>query len=141
MNQLLWYYAGLEEMKCYHDGNDEPDFEEADKACTIWRRFAKYVRSKYLWLKRVASYSKKVGQKTVLRTRKFEIFFIRLEVIYISTPICRENSLSHHYVVTFVSGVIPDLTFHDQDDVIMKIVPCQRFFWKSHDQSLILRWR
>ncbi len=42
LNQLLWYFAGLEELKCYHNDDGIPDFEDADKACTIWRRFAKY---------------------------------------------------------------------------------------------------
>ncbi|XP_065212607.1 transient receptor potential protein-like [Planococcus citri] len=40
LNQLLWYFAGLEEAKCYHNNDGIPDFEDADKACTIWRRFA-----------------------------------------------------------------------------------------------------
>lgn len=45
MNQLLWYFASLESDKCYHLDGQTPDFEHNDKACTIWRRFAKYVFS------------------------------------------------------------------------------------------------
>jgi transient receptor potential cation channel subfamily C member 4 len=41
MNQLLWYYAELEMQKCYHLPNGLPDFDDQEKACTIWRRFAK----------------------------------------------------------------------------------------------------
>ncbi|KAL1509540.1 hypothetical protein ABEB36_004255 [Hypothenemus hampei] len=40
LNQLLWYYAELEKNKCYHLPNGLPDFENNDKACTIWRRYA-----------------------------------------------------------------------------------------------------
>ncbi|XP_030748042.1 transient receptor potential protein isoform X2 [Sitophilus oryzae] len=40
LNQLLWYYAELEKNKCYHFQNGLPDFENNDKACTIWRRYA-----------------------------------------------------------------------------------------------------
>nr|XP_023013242.1 transient receptor potential protein-like [Leptinotarsa decemlineata] len=40
MNQLLWYYAELEKKKCFHLPNGLPDFEGADKACAIWRRYA-----------------------------------------------------------------------------------------------------
>ncbi|XP_033338416.2 transient receptor potential isoform X2 [Megalopta genalis] len=42
MNQLMWYYADLEKMKCYHmkDFPDLPDFDNQEKACSIWRRFA-----------------------------------------------------------------------------------------------------
>lgn len=45
MNQLMWYYADLEKQKCYHmkDFPDLPDFDNQEKACSIWRRFAKYV--------------------------------------------------------------------------------------------------
>lgn len=43
LNQLLWYYADLESKKCYHDGTSVPDFDKEDKACTTWRRFAKFV--------------------------------------------------------------------------------------------------
>ncbi|XP_018359091.1 PREDICTED: transient receptor potential protein-like [Trachymyrmex cornetzi] len=39
MNQLMWYYADLEKRKCYHV-SDEPDFDNQEKACSIWRRFA-----------------------------------------------------------------------------------------------------
>lgn len=42
MNQLMWYYADLEKMKCYHTSDDLPDFDNQEKACSIWRRFAKY---------------------------------------------------------------------------------------------------
>lgn len=41
LNQLLWYYADLEKKKCYHFHADIPDFDNAEKACGIWRRFAK----------------------------------------------------------------------------------------------------
>lgn len=42
LNQLLWYYADLEKKKCYHFFNtDIPDFDNNEKACGIWRRFAK----------------------------------------------------------------------------------------------------
>ncbi|XP_066257268.1 transient receptor potential protein-like [Euwallacea similis] len=40
LNQLLWYYAELEKNKCYHLPTGLPDFENNDKACTIWRRYA-----------------------------------------------------------------------------------------------------
>ncbi|XP_043491754.1 transient receptor potential protein [Polistes fuscatus] len=40
MNQLMWYYADLEKMKCYHMPNGLPDFDNQEKACSIWRRFA-----------------------------------------------------------------------------------------------------
>ncbi|XP_060530179.1 transient receptor potential protein [Cylas formicarius] len=40
LNQLLWYYAELEKKKCYHLPNGLPDFDNNDKACTIWRRYA-----------------------------------------------------------------------------------------------------
>lgn len=43
LNQLMWYYADLEKNKCYHLPNGQPDFENNEKACAIWRRFAKYV--------------------------------------------------------------------------------------------------
>ena len=47
MNQLMWYYADLEKQKCYHmkDFPDLPDFDNQEKACSIWRRFAKYVKN------------------------------------------------------------------------------------------------
>lgn len=41
MNQLLWYYADLEKQKCYHLPSGLPDFDNNEKACSIWRRFAK----------------------------------------------------------------------------------------------------
>lgn len=41
LNQLLWYYADLEKRKCYHFHSDIPDFDNNEKACGIWRRFAK----------------------------------------------------------------------------------------------------
>ncbi|XP_012217873.1 transient receptor potential protein isoform X2 [Linepithema humile] len=40
MNQLMWYYADLEKRKCYHESDDLPDFDNQEKACSIWRRFA-----------------------------------------------------------------------------------------------------
>ncbi|XP_065082412.1 transient receptor potential protein-like [Ochlerotatus camptorhynchus] len=40
LNQLLWYYAVLEKNKCYHLPSGLPDFENNEKACGIWRRFA-----------------------------------------------------------------------------------------------------
>ncbi|XP_014488485.1 PREDICTED: transient receptor potential protein-like isoform X2 [Dinoponera quadriceps] len=40
MNQLMWYYADLEKMKCYHMSDELPDFDNQEKACSIWRRFA-----------------------------------------------------------------------------------------------------
>ncbi|KAK9680093.1 Ankyrin repeats (3 copies) [Popillia japonica] len=40
LNQLLWYYAELEKNKCYHLPSGLPDFDNNDKACTIWRRYA-----------------------------------------------------------------------------------------------------
>ncbi|XP_034937713.1 transient receptor potential protein [Chelonus insularis] len=40
MNQLLWYYADLEKAKCYHADYEIPDFDNQEKACSIWRRFA-----------------------------------------------------------------------------------------------------
>lgn len=43
LNQLLWYYADLEKKKCYHLHSEIPDFDNNEKACGIWRRFAKYV--------------------------------------------------------------------------------------------------
>lgn len=42
LNQLLWYYADLEKQKCYHLHPDVADFDESEKPCTVWRRFAKY---------------------------------------------------------------------------------------------------
>lgn len=41
LNQLLWYYADLEKKKCYHFHSDIPDFDNNEKACGTWRRFAK----------------------------------------------------------------------------------------------------
>ncbi|EFN73452.1 Transient receptor potential protein [Camponotus floridanus] len=40
MNQLMWYYADLEKRKCYHMSDEVPDFDNQEKACSIWRRFA-----------------------------------------------------------------------------------------------------
>ncbi|CAG9767035.1 unnamed protein product [Ceutorhynchus assimilis] len=40
LNQLLWYYAELEKNKCYHLPSGLPDYDNNDKACTIWRRYA-----------------------------------------------------------------------------------------------------
>jgi len=48
MNQLMWYYADLEKRKCYHASDELPDFDNQEKACSIWRRFAKYESRKYL---------------------------------------------------------------------------------------------
>lgn len=42
MNQLMWYYADLEKNKCYHMSDEVPDFDNQEKACSIWRRFARY---------------------------------------------------------------------------------------------------
>lgn len=41
LNQLLWYYAELEKNKCYHTPDGLPDFDMNEKACAIWRRYAK----------------------------------------------------------------------------------------------------
>ncbi|SPP80905.1 blast:Transient receptor potential protein [Drosophila guanche] len=43
LNQLLWYYAEMEKNKCYHLHPDVADFDDQEKACTIWRRFSKCV--------------------------------------------------------------------------------------------------
>ncbi|XP_013171664.1 PREDICTED: transient receptor potential protein [Papilio xuthus] len=40
LNQLLWYYAELEKNKCYHTPSGIPDFDNQERACTIWRRYA-----------------------------------------------------------------------------------------------------
>ncbi|KAL7030847.1 hypothetical protein ACKWTF_006807 [Chironomus riparius] len=40
LNQLMWYYADLEKNKCYHLPSGLPDFDNNEKACGIWRRFA-----------------------------------------------------------------------------------------------------
>ncbi|KAJ2941136.1 hypothetical protein O0L34_g10371 [Tuta absoluta] len=40
LNQLMWYYAELEKNKCYHHPNGVPDFDNQERACTIWRRYA-----------------------------------------------------------------------------------------------------
>ncbi|XP_052749802.1 transient receptor potential protein [Galleria mellonella] len=40
LNQLMWYYAELEKNKCYHAPNGLPDFDNQERACTIWRRYA-----------------------------------------------------------------------------------------------------
>ncbi|XP_054291053.1 transient receptor potential protein-like [Macrosteles quadrilineatus] len=39
LNQLLWYYSDLEKAKCYHHHTGVPDFDQQERACTIWRRF------------------------------------------------------------------------------------------------------
>nr|AOR81465.1 transient receptor potential [Nilaparvata lugens] len=39
LNQLLWYYSDLERHKCYHLPSGLPDFDNQDRACTVWRRF------------------------------------------------------------------------------------------------------
>lgn len=44
----MWYYADLEKRKCYHESNELPDFDNQEKACSIWRRFAKYGSRVYL---------------------------------------------------------------------------------------------
>lgn len=38
----MWYYAELEKNKCYHLPSGLPDFDNNEKACGIWRRYAKY---------------------------------------------------------------------------------------------------
>ncbi|XP_044730932.1 transient receptor potential protein [Chrysoperla carnea] len=40
LNQLLWYYANIEKNKCYHLPNGLPDYDQNEKACSIWRRYA-----------------------------------------------------------------------------------------------------
>ncbi|XP_068623201.1 transient receptor potential protein [Battus philenor] len=40
LNQLLWYYAELEKNKCYHTPSGIPDFDNQERACEIWRRYA-----------------------------------------------------------------------------------------------------
>ncbi|XP_063366128.1 transient receptor potential protein [Cydia amplana] len=40
LNQLMWYYAELEKNKCYHTPNGVADFDNQERACTIWRRYA-----------------------------------------------------------------------------------------------------
>ncbi|XP_050682753.1 transient receptor potential protein isoform X2 [Leptidea sinapis] len=41
LNQLMWYYSELEKRKCYHFANsDIADFDNQERACSIWRRFA-----------------------------------------------------------------------------------------------------
>ncbi|XP_045778179.1 transient receptor potential protein isoform X2 [Maniola jurtina] len=40
LNQLLWYYAELEKNKCYHLPSGAPDFDNQERACSIWRRYA-----------------------------------------------------------------------------------------------------
>ncbi|XP_075234535.1 transient receptor potential [Lycorma delicatula] len=39
LNQLLWYYSDLERAKCYHLPGGLPDFDNQDRACSVWRRF------------------------------------------------------------------------------------------------------
>ncbi|RZF43157.1 hypothetical protein LSTR_LSTR013775, partial [Laodelphax striatellus] len=39
LNQLLWYFSDLERHKCYHLPSGLPDFDNQDRACTVWRRF------------------------------------------------------------------------------------------------------
>lgn len=41
LNQLMWYYADLERQKCYCLPDGGPDWENQEKACFFWRRFAK----------------------------------------------------------------------------------------------------
>jgi transient receptor potential cation channel subfamily C member 4 len=45
MNQLLWYYADLEMVRCHHPDPEIANFHDEEKACTIWRRFVKWVLS------------------------------------------------------------------------------------------------
>ncbi|KAJ8868615.1 hypothetical protein PR048_030153 [Dryococelus australis] len=40
MNQLLSYYAVLERNRCFHLPGGLPDYDNEDKACSIWRRFS-----------------------------------------------------------------------------------------------------
>ncbi|XP_059479405.1 transient receptor potential protein-like [Neocloeon triangulifer] len=40
MNQLLWYYSDLDKQKCYARDPEVSDWENEDKACSTWRRFA-----------------------------------------------------------------------------------------------------
>ncbi|XP_063237595.1 transient receptor potential protein [Bacillus rossius redtenbacheri] len=40
MNQLLWYYATLERHRCFHLPGGQPDYDNEEKACSIWRRFS-----------------------------------------------------------------------------------------------------
>ncbi|KAF5277599.1 hypothetical protein FQA39_LY06092 [Lamprigera yunnana] len=44
LNQLLWYYAVLEKNDC-HTKNGLPDFDDHEKACTIWRRYSNLFES------------------------------------------------------------------------------------------------
>lgn len=41
LNQLLWYYANLEQQKCYHLPNGAADWDGNGDACMKWRRFGK----------------------------------------------------------------------------------------------------
>ncbi|XP_065332028.1 transient receptor potential protein-like isoform X2 [Cloeon dipterum] len=40
MNQLLWYYSDLDRQRCYAKDPEVSDWENEDKACSTWRRFA-----------------------------------------------------------------------------------------------------
>jgi len=51
MNQLLWYYADLEEIRCHTPDPDVANFHDEEKACSIWRRFYKYER--FCFIKRI----------------------------------------------------------------------------------------
>ncbi|KAK4887152.1 hypothetical protein RN001_003423 [Aquatica leii] len=44
LNQLLWYYADLERNDCFTK-NGLPDFDDHEKACTVWRRYANLFES------------------------------------------------------------------------------------------------
>ncbi|KAF5272566.1 hypothetical protein FQR65_LT04905 [Abscondita terminalis] len=44
LNQLLWYYALLEKNDCYSK-NGLPDFDDHEKACTVWRRYSNLFES------------------------------------------------------------------------------------------------
>jgi transient receptor potential cation channel subfamily C member 4 len=48
MNQLLWYYAELEMLRCHHPDPEIANFHDEEKACSIWRRFYKYIIFKFL---------------------------------------------------------------------------------------------
>ncbi|XP_031341561.1 transient receptor potential protein [Photinus pyralis] len=44
LNQLLWYYAVLERNECF-TRTGMPDFDEHEKACTVWRRYSNLFES------------------------------------------------------------------------------------------------
>lgn len=47
LNQLLWYFADLEKVKCYSLKGGLPDWDNQGDACMKWRRFGKYDRFCY----------------------------------------------------------------------------------------------